>query len=741
MKKTCLLFLLLIISCYSFSQFSWTRHPDNPVMNAAPGEWDEQFIAPTTILFYDDIYHMYYGGGLDYATGFGYATSPDGINWTRYENNPILTLGAEGEWDAVRIADCMVVRRDTIIHMWYSAYGENFALYRIGHATSPDGLNWTKDPDNPIMDIVEGDPEKTTTILNMIFYNGNLFHMYYSTCIRHVTKMSVNHAISEDGYNWTLVPGNPIMQAVDKDAYRSAESIAYNGDQYIMSFLSGQQWEWVFNIAVSDDLYSWEQYAHNPTFFPGPTGSWDSIIGRGTIMYDSTIDRYKMWYLGGDLSISGIGYAESVPWEGLICDLMIQVPQLVLEVDSTIMFGARLLPDFYPDRSVPWTSSNQEVATVSSEGVVTGVSLGEVTIAATADSGRCSDSCIVTVVDHIPEFTVQVIDSYTMEILSGCNVYLNGRLFVKDFVDGLNLSGWAYDTCSIQITRSGYVDFDTTVVVKTDTTLLINLKYASPEAELFVYSEPLLEKADFLEMMMTQHGIIYLTPEGTPVVEDSIKEYAIASYHVSAGDKTGESLYFIPPGIYRIFGISNVGRMATESYVVQVIDHFPECVIQVRDAVSNELVDSCLLVVRCPMMSDGQDTIPGNIGEYDMTGLVYDTCFINITREGYGNFDTTLVVLSDTTFTLYLTSSTALIDQLARQVRIFPNPTSKFLSIEASTSNHYSIEITSLNGQRLYSKVMNGSRHQFDLSSLQNGIYVMTVRSGDFVITRKIIKL
>ena len=81
--------------------------------------------------------------------------------------------------------------------------------------------------------------------------------------------------------------------------------------------------------------------------------------------------------------------------------------------------------------------------------------------------------------------------------------------------------------------------------------------------------------------------------------------------------------------------------MAIESFLLQVIDHFPECFIQVRDALSKDLIDSCLLVV------DEQDTIPGTQGEFDLTGQVYDTCSISISREGYHAFDSTWVVLAE----------------------------------------------------------------------------------------------
>jgi hypothetical protein len=73
--------------------------------------------------------------------------------------------------------------------------------------------------------------------------------------------------------------------------------------------------------------------------------------------------------------------------------------------------------------------------------------------------------------------------------------------------------------------------------------------------------------------------------------------------------------------------------------------------------------------------------------------------------------------------------------------RVYPNPTYILLTIETVTSGPYTIKITSLNGHLIYSKEMEGTTHQIDLSSFQKGVYIITIRSKDFTTTRKIIKL
>ena len=73
--------------------------------------------------------------------------------------------------------------------------------------------------------------------------------------------------------------------------------------------------------------------------------------------------------------------------------------------------------------------------------------------------------------------------------------------------------------------------------------------------------------------------------------------------------------------------------------------------------------------------------------------------------------------------------------------RIYPNPANDVLTIKTNTSGLHTIEIISLNGQVIKSMKMDGPVQQIDLSSLEKGVYVIHIRSKDFVRTQKIIKL
>ena len=71
--------------------------------------------------------------------------SSDGIDFTLEPETPVLEKGAAGDWDDKSTETPSVVYFNNIYHMFYTGYQSNVATdFKIGHATSLDGINWTK---------------------------------------------------------------------------------------------------------------------------------------------------------------------------------------------------------------------------------------------------------------------------------------------------------------------------------------------------------------------------------------------------------------------------------------------------------------------------------------------------------------------------------------------------------------------------------------------------------------------
>jgi hypothetical protein len=110
---TFILTVLFLASTFSasFAQIFWTKDTlNNPVLDPGPsGAWDDGSVAIPSILFEGNTYHMWYAGRSSNQR-IGYATSPDGITWEKYddptttdpqfaESDPVLNPGQPGAWD------------------------------------------------------------------------------------------------------------------------------------------------------------------------------------------------------------------------------------------------------------------------------------------------------------------------------------------------------------------------------------------------------------------------------------------------------------------------------------------------------------------------------------------------------------------------------------------------------------------------------------------------------------------
>jgi len=74
-------------------------------------------------------------------------------------------------------------------------------------------------------------------------------------------------------------------------------------------------------------------------------------------------------------------------------------------------------------------------------------------------------------------------------------------------------------------------------------------------------------------------------------------------------------------------------------------------------------------------------------------------------------------------------------------LRYYPNPANNLLTIDSEQYDNYSVIISALNGQLLLNNEVEGHSHEIDLSSFQKGIYLITIRSKNIVVTEKFIKL
>lgn len=315
------LFTSLIFVCTLFtatnvlSQTQWSRYSGNPVLDVgSPGSWDAATVVAHALIRVQDTLKMWYmasASGTDYR--IGYAWSTDGINWTKYPS-PVVTPTQSWEENSVFAANVLFTGSE--YKMWYTgAFGPNA---RIGYAWSSDGINWTKNPTNPVL-IPGPDPwdnilisrpyvikSETSDTLKMWYhgYNGSNLQIGYATAV--------------DEISWVKHQG-PVLTVGTSGSWDDRNvghpTVYYDGQSYQMWFHGNQDQPFLnstsqIGYATSEDGINWTKANDiNPILSPIP-GTWESTaIFPGNVLFEN--GEYNMWYTGDDGTTMRIGMATS----------------------------------------------------------------------------------------------------------------------------------------------------------------------------------------------------------------------------------------------------------------------------------------------------------------------------------------------------------------------------------------------------------------------------------------------
>jgi len=322
MKKQLLILIITGIICLPAAQMlnaqvTWDKHDGNPVLEVgADGSWDDQMVGHPSVLIDGTTYRMWYAGQDGTHNRIGHATSPDGITWTKDAQNPVLDLGPAGSWDDYTVMFPTVVFNGSMFHMWYDGW-DGGTIYLIGHATSPDGITWTKDTlNNPVLDVgPAGSWDDDVLFSPFVRFDDTIYHMWYSASDH--SNVRIGHATSPDGITWTKDSLNPVLDVGWWDRPRvQSQCVINNGSTYHMWYSGGGLFTWRIGHATSPDGITWtKDTPNNLVLDVGSAESWDDYhVSLPSVLFDAATSTYMMWYMGGFEAWQGnIGYATSAP--------------------------------------------------------------------------------------------------------------------------------------------------------------------------------------------------------------------------------------------------------------------------------------------------------------------------------------------------------------------------------------------------------------------------------------------
>ena len=166
------------------------------------------------------------------------------------------------------------------------------------------------------------------------------------------------------------------------------------------------------NATVDDQYYSNSYGIHMIQLGEEPVASYlDGIsldFGRGNIKYGKV-------YLG---LLAFIPEADEIP-AAPVNGILLNKTSGRAAVGGTAELIASVRPSNAADPSVTWSSSDESIATVDGNGVVTGISAGEAVITVTSNETGISNSCAITVVELTgPQSTAYTISATRDSLIS-----------------------------------------------------------------------------------------------------------------------------------------------------------------------------------------------------------------------------------------------------------------------------------------------------------------------------------
>ena len=161
---------------------AWKRISDKPVLSPNQA-WEKSAVMCPDVLWDDQarLYKMWYsGGGQREPDALGYATSPDGLTWTKHKDNPILRADPNSAWQKNRVTGCQVIKEGDWYVMFYIGFSNPYHA-QIGMARSKDGITgWQQLPANPFIRTEPGQWDADACYKPYAIFDGTQWLLWYN---------------------------------------------------------------------------------------------------------------------------------------------------------------------------------------------------------------------------------------------------------------------------------------------------------------------------------------------------------------------------------------------------------------------------------------------------------------------------------------------------------------------------------------------------------------------------------
>ena len=208
--------------------------------------------------------------------------------------------------------------------------------------------------------------------------------------------------ISADGTFTALQAGNTVVTVTTSDGkYKATCKVTVKQNSTGIALDASE-----LNLNVGDT------YTLKVTFTPATTTEtgliWSSDDDTVATVEDGTVTAVGVGECEVSASTTNGNTARcKVTVYQALGGMSLNETEITVDKGDTFQLEVIFDPDDTTNQEVTWTSSKDGVATVSSDGLVTGVSGGLAIVTATSDDGNYTAQCVVTVMEYAAKLTVK----------------------------------------------------------------------------------------------------------------------------------------------------------------------------------------------------------------------------------------------------------------------------------------------------------------------------------------------
>lgn len=237
----------------------------------------------------------------------------------------VLPLGANGQFDDSDTQIGTIIVKDGTFHMWYTGNDDSSSdNLKFGYATSSDGITWTKSGDNPILSYGTVDDNDGVYAPHVIL-DGSTWKMWYigkNTAGSPTFGVMYATAPVATPTVWTRYSNSYVYEHNQTGNSMWGSYVFKDGSTYNMIYINYDSLPYQFHLATSSDGINWNY--EGLIFEVGESGQWDekSVAWASQIKVGST--WYTFYKADNDAGDIRIGYATSTnrlpnpaPWSSV----------------------------------------------------------------------------------------------------------------------------------------------------------------------------------------------------------------------------------------------------------------------------------------------------------------------------------------------------------------------------------------------------------------------------------------